>query len=71
MPENAEELRAEIERLRRSNEELTEVIDGLRDDLAEFTEQVKVIVAAVQGMGGIQALAGKIAPLIGLLRRQQ
>ncbi|HET6495039.1 MAG TPA: hypothetical protein VFH61_06720 [Thermoleophilia bacterium] len=70
MADDIEDLRSSLKRLQRSNEELTETVDGLRDDLADFTEQVKVIAAAVQGMGGIQAVMGKLAPLIGLLGKR-
>jgi uncharacterized protein YoxC len=72
MADDVEELRSSLKHLQRSNEELTETVDGLREDLADFTEQVKVIVAAVQGMGGITAVLGKLGPLVQLLgqRRQ-
>lgn len=70
MPDDVEELRVSLKRLQRSNEELTETVDGLRDDLSDFTEQVKVIVAAVQGMGGIQAVLGRLGPLVSLIQRR-
>lgn len=66
-----EELRRELRKTRESNEELTKATDanteetaGLREDLANFTEQVAIIAAAVQGMGGVQALFGQLGRLL-------
>jgi hypothetical protein len=45
----------------------TEEMRALRGDLAEFGEQAKTIMAAVQGMGGAGALFQALGPLKGLL----
>jgi hypothetical protein len=45
----------------------TEEIRALRGDLAEFGEQAKAIMAAVQGMGGAGALVNALGPLKGIL----
>ena len=51
-----EALREAVEGLTKSVRANTTAVEALRGDLKEFAERVNVIVAAVQGMGGMSTV---------------
>lgn len=56
---------------KRTIEENTEELRRLNVNLEQFREEIKVVMAYVQGMGGAQALVQQLSPLQQLLPKLQ